>query len=51
MNWNNPTWDELDEILIPASDNPYPEGREHPTISEIDLDMIPEDYDEEERHD
>lgn len=51
MIWKEPKWEELDEVMLDATDNPYPEGREHPTNYEIDLDMIPEDYDEAERHD
>ena len=45
MNWNEPTWNELDEVWKVPDDNPKPEGAE---ISEHDFDMILEGADDDE---
>lgn len=46
MKLTYPTYDELDEILFGA-DDPQPEGKEK--LTEIDLDSIREEYEENER--
>lgn len=46
MNWNEPTWNELDEVWKVPDDNPKPEGAE---INEEIFDMIREGLDEDDR--
>lgn len=46
MNWNEPTWNELDEVWKVPDDNPKPEGAE---ISEEDFDRIMEGAEDDDR--
>ena len=45
MIWKNQIWDELDEVMLEPTDAPRPEG----SMTEIDLDMVGREEDDDER--